>query len=149
MLRITAKKYFIPAFVSLLLFLAALPLIVQINFFQNDDWVYYKMVAGFLQGNFSLHPYSAPTFYTQGFIATVFALVFGTKQLPVLTLAVTAVSFFVLAKILIDHLDQKPDKAVLLALLCFFNPLSVYLTLGFMTSQYFVLFLLLTLYHAK
>jgi len=145
-LRITAKKYFIPAFVSLLLFLAALPLIVQINFFQNDDWVYYKMVAGFLQGNFSLHPYSAPTFYTQGFIATVFALVFGTKQLPVLTLAVTAVSFFVLAKILIDHLDQKPDKAVLLALLCFFNPLSVYLTLGFMTSQYFVLFLLLTLY---
>ena len=146
MCSLVRKKYLIPLVVALSLFLAVLPLSLQINFFQNDDWVYYKMVAGFLQGNFSLHPYSAPTFYTQGFIATVFALVFGTKQLPVLTLAVTAASFFVLTKILIDHLDQKPDRAVLLALLCFFNPLSVYLTLGFMTGQYFVLFLLLALY---
>lgn len=134
---------FIAAFV---LFLLLLPLSLKIDFMQNDDWVYYGMVERFMGGDFRLDPLSAPTFYTQGLLGTAFAFVFSVERLPFLTLAVSVLCFFVLYLILIKHFNQTQITSILLSLFVFFNPLFVYSIWGFMTENYFLLFLLLSVY---
>jgi len=75
--KIVKSRYFTGAAVSLFLFLLLLPPSVKIDFMQNDDWVYYGMVENFMKLDFRLDPLSAPTFYTQGVLGTLFAWVFG------------------------------------------------------------------------
>jgi len=132
--------------VSVILFLIALPLIWQINFPQNDDWVYYKMVKNFMSGNFKLDPISAPTFYFQGILGAVFSLILGLKRLPVLTLLVSVVNFYLLFKILSNSTKLGTNISIVVALIWFFNPLNVYSSLGFMTENYLLLCILASLY---
>lgn len=130
---------------STTLFVLLTPLISLINFPLNDDWVYYLNVQMFLKGDFSLHPYLGPTFYTQGIIAAIFSLLFGFKNIPYLTLVLSVTNFCVFVHIL-RKLKIDNFLSVLLGLIYFFNPLNIYSSLGFMTEQYFMLFLLIALY---
>ncbi|MDC0449086.1 hypothetical protein OAL67_00565 [bacterium] len=115
----------------------------MITFPQNDDWVYYGIVKNFLSGNFSLHPVTAPTFYTQGILGAVFSTLFSLQRLPVLTLVVSVLNLVVFYSILKNHFSLNKPNAILVSLVFFFNPLHIYSALGFMTENYMLLFLLL------
>ncbi len=132
--------------IALAIFILCLPLVIQINFYQNDDWVYYRMVESFIGGNFKLDPISAPTFYFQGILGLLFALVFGTSRLPVLTLAISIINF-VLFYLLIEKAFKVSNRlALLMSLLWFASPLNIYSSLGFMTENYLLFCLLASLY---
>ncbi len=129
-----------------LLFVILLPVSLSINFYQNDDWCYYKTVENFLAGNFTLHPYVGPTLYLQAFMGMIFAKMFGISHLPVLTLLVACCSLYFFILILREFFEASFKWSVVLGLLFFFNLLGVYELWGFMTGQYFELFLLAALY---
>ena len=132
--------------VAIFLFFTALPLVWQINFSQNDDWVYYQMVQNFMHGNFALDPVSAPTFYFQGLAGAIFSLVFGLSRLPVLTLLVSVVNFYLLFKILTASTKLGTKLSLIFSLIWFFNPLNVYSSLGFMTENYLLFCILVSLH---
>lgn len=145
MLKFFKSNYIFLILISIFLFVLLLPLSLQINFSQNDDWVYYKMVRAFLSGDFRLDSLSAPTFYLQGFLGMTFAFLFGVKHLPVLTLAVAVSNFFIFV-ILANKVSKSFSMSVLLGLLLFANPLYVYSIWGFMTEHYFLFFTTIALY---
>src|SRR3989344_4316239 len=62
------------------------------------------------------------------------------------TLFMTTISFYFFTLILVRFLKLRRRQAVLLGLLYFFNPLNLYLTLGFMTGNYFMPFLLMCIF---
>lgn len=129
-----------------ILFLISLPLVLQINYVQNDEWVYFSMIRNFLAGNFRLDPLCAPTFYIQGLLATLFSVVFGIAKLPVLTLLMSVLNFALFTLIIYEFYGKSILKALLVSTLLFFNPLHVYSALGFMTENYFLVPLLASLY---
>lgn len=132
---------------SAVLFLIGLPLALQLTFPQNDDWVYYRMVQNFMAGNFALDPISAPTFYFQGILGAVFAVVFGLTRVPVLTLMISVVNFYLVYRILLLSTKLGSRWSLLLALIWFFNPLNIYSSLGFMTENYLLFCILASLYY--
>lgn len=117
-----------------------------LNFMQNDDWVYYKMVESFLNGNFSLDPISAPTFYTQGILAFLFSRLFGLVNLPYLTLFISFLCFILFVHILKRFYIKSMFLSFILGLLLIFNPWFLYSSIGFMTENYFLFFTLLNIY---
>ncbi|MFH1979170.1 MAG: glycosyltransferase family 39 protein [Patescibacteria group bacterium] len=131
---------------ALLLLIAFFPLIAKVNFMQNDDWNRTTSVARFLNGDFKLLDVTATTFYTQGVLGLFFALIFGLKKLPLLTLIVSVLDFYVFARILFDHFNLSRFKSSLVSLVLFFTPLHMYSAIGFMTENYVMLFMLLSLY---
>jgi len=143
--KIIKSRYFAGAAVSLFLFILLLPLSIKIDFMQNDDWVYYGMVENFMKLNFTLDPLSAPTFYTQGILGTLFAWIFGLESLPVLTLIISVLCFSVFYVILLRHFNLGQFESVLVSLIMFFNPLFIYSVWGFMTENYSLFFMLLAI----
>lgn len=133
-------------FVSVLLFLVLFPLVNKINFYQNDDWVYYQQISNFKQLDFRLLPIIAPTFYLQGFLGLLFTFVFKIEKLPLLTLLVSIGNFVVFSLILRNNLKKSSIESILYGLIFFLNPLHIYSILGFMTENYFIFFLLLAFY---
>jgi hypothetical protein len=113
---------------------------------QNDDWNRTATVVRFLNGNFTLNPKTATTFYSQGFIGAFFSLVFGFKNLPFLTLLISILNFYIFAKILTKNFKIKTIKANIVSLIFFFTPLNIYSSIGFMTENYTMLFILLSIY---
>jgi len=99
-----------------------------------------------LKIDFSLHPWVAPTFYAQGMLALVFAKGFGLSRLPVLTLLVSILNFFLVTEIVRRFLNKSITTSVLAGLLFLFNPVTLYLTWGFMSGHYFLLFCLIAIY---
>lgn len=132
--------------ISAALFLIVLPLSLKIDFLQNDDWVYYVIVKNFLAGDFNLHLVSAPTFYAQGFLGALFSALFGTGRLPVLTLIISVLCFYIFGCLVRKFFNKSLWESFILSALLFFNPLFVYSGLGFMTENYFLLFVLLSIY---
>ncbi len=143
--KIIKGRYFAGVATALALFFLLLPLSLKIDFMQNDDWVYYGMVENFMKLNFKLDPLSAPTFYTQGLIGVVYARFFGLQSLPVLTLIISVLCFYVFFVILRKHFNLERFGSVLVSLTLFFNPLFIYSVWGFMTENYFLLFMLLSI----
>src|SRR3972149_7446302 len=92
--------------ISILLFVLTFPLAKNIDFMQNDDWVYYKTTADFMQGVVKLDPYIGPTFYLQGFIGALWGKLFTLQTLPVLTMLLTVFNFFIFAVILNKFFNQ-------------------------------------------
>lgn len=142
----TVIKKFKLEIITLFLFLFLLPICLHVTYWQNDEGIFYGNVQRFLSGDLSLHPLTAPTFYTQGFLAVTFSLIFGFSSLPFLTLAVSVGCVYVLSKILSDRFKLCFADTVFYTLLLFFNPLFMYSAFGFMTENYFLLFFLITLY---
>lgn len=149
-LRVYLSKLFTPNFkillFSILLFSIIFPLSNSISFYQNDDWVYYRVIKQFLTGNYDMPGYIEALFYTQGFLGTIFAKFFGVEKLPVLTLLTACISFFMLAIILNKFYLKNVFNSILVSLIMFVSPLFIYSTLGFMSEMYFILFLLLAFY---
>lgn len=117
-----------------------------IDFMQNDDWVYYKNVASFLENDFDLASLTAPTFYTQGILGYLFSKLFNITNLPYLTIIISLLSCFLLYVILKKYLNISTGKSLLLTLFLALNPIFVYSMWGFMTENYFVFTLLLCIY---
>lgn len=119
---------------------------LQGHFMQNDDWVYYLNIQNFLAGNFSLHELTAPTFYTQGFIGFVFAKLFGLESLPILTIVASLLCLFFFYKLLAKIDGISKSNALLATLLFAVNPIFIYSSIGFMTENYGLLFIIIALY---
>jgi len=117
-----------------------------LTFMNNDDWVYYKMVQNFLNGNFTLDSISAPTFYTQGFLGFLFSKFFGLSNLPILTILISLLSFGVFGFILYKFFGLSKKLSFFFSLFLLINPYFAYSSIGFMTENYFLFFILLALF---
>jgi len=145
MLSFTRKFYL--EIISLLIFILLFPLFQSINFIQNDEWVYYQNLDNFLKMNFTLHDKTAPTFYSIGFLAMGWSLLFGRDFVPKLTLIVSILCFYLLVKILELKFSFSKNTNILISLILFTNFLFNYSSIGFMTENYLVLFLLLSIFN--
>lgn len=139
------SKY-IAEIVSIFLFLALIPLYSYINFYQNDDWNRNTTVIRFLAGDFSLLQVTATTFYSQGFLGMVWSYFFNVSNLPFLTLLISVLNFYLLWKILQNLNFSGEFSRFLISLLFFTNPLHAYSSIGFMTENYVIFYLLLGIY---
>ncbi|MBW6441776.1 glycosyltransferase family 39 protein [Patescibacteria group bacterium] len=113
---------------------------------QNDDWNRNTTVARFMSGDFSLLQVTSTTFYAQGLLGMIFSFIFGWKNLPFLTFFISLFNFYVFAKILNDHFDLNKPMSCLVSLIMFFTPLHIYSSIGFMTENYTMVFMLLAIY---
>ena len=138
------SKFYIEVTVFCIL-LITLPYYLNVNFMQNDDWAYYQNIQNFLSGNFYLIPKTAPTFYSIGFLATIWSLIFGIKFLPILTLLISLSNFYIFAKILEIKFQFSKYSNIAISLLLLTNFLHSYSSIGFMTENYLVFFLLLSI----
>jgi len=132
------------ALITALLLVVMLPLAANIKFYQNDDYIYYKTIQKFQNGEFGIPSYIETTFYTQGILGLAFAALFGISSLPILTLIFSVLNFSIFTHLLNRFYTHKLSTAVLLGLILFFNPLHIYSSLGFMTDNYLLFFMLLT-----
>lgn len=139
------RKY-IHSTIILTVFFISIYLGLQINFFNNDDWVHYKTLENFLNGNFVLHPYIGSTFFTQGLLGYAHAKFFGISTIPVLTLVISVINIFILIAILNQSKTKNYFLKFLAVSLFVLNPLYLYSSIGFMTENYVLLFILLSIY---
>lgn len=146
---IPKKSFLVILLTATLLFIFLLPISANINFMQNDDWVYYRQVGEFLKGNFVLHRYIETTFYTQGLMGAGFAKIFGIAKLPVLTLIVSVLNYFIFTFIIRRFYLKNTFDSVIAGLIFFWSPLHIYSILGFMSENYFIFFTLLTFLFAQ
>jgi len=136
------------ATVTIALILILVPLILKVDFVQNDDWNRNLTVQEFLKGNFRLLEVTATTFYSQGILGTIFLYIFSLQptNLPVLTLIISGLNFFITALIYYEHYEKNFAKSVFLGLILFFFPLHFYSIIGFMTENFLLFFALLSIY---
>ena len=116
------------------------------NFAINDDWDFYLHVKYFLNGIYVKNAFIDSAFILQGFIATLWAKIFGLSfiNLRLLTLVFLAIflsGVYVFSGNYIS--DQK--KKVFLLLTIVFNPLILISSLSFMTEIYFLAFFIWSL----
>ncbi len=132
--------------ISILLFTLMFPLSYSISFIQNDEWVHYLVLNNFLGGNFSLHPRIGSTFYTQGILAYLFSLIWSVERIPILTLFISVLNFYLTALIVLVRMKKSLLISIISGLFILLNPIHVYSQWGFMTENYFLFFFLLSLY---
>lgn len=140
----TLTKYYKET-VSIFIFLAALPLYLNVNFMQNDDWAYYQNIQNFLNWNFNLIPKTAPTFYSMGALATLWSVIFGIKLIPILTLVITIANFYLFILILESKFKFSKFTNICISSLLLTNFFHSYSSIGFMTENYLIFFLLLAI----
>ncbi len=144
--HILSKHFPVFEVVALVLFALFFKMVSKVNFMQNDDWNRTTSVLRFMSGDVSLIQVTATTFYVQGMLGVIFASIFGIGKLPFLTLIFSVLDFYVFARILHDHFDFGKLKSIIFSLIFFFTPLHIYSSIGFMTENYTMLFMLLSLY---
>jgi len=132
--------------ISIGLFLLFLPLANSINYIQNDEYTRYRLIRNFLNGKFDLDPHIGTTFYLQGFLGTIWTMLFGIEKLEILTLLISILTFYFFTKILNKYLKRSTTESLLIGGLLLLNPLFVYSSFGFMTDNYFLPFLTLSIY---
>lgn len=140
------KKFYTPELIFLAILIVLMPFYLAIDFQHNDDWVYYLSVQNFQEGNFKLHPYIAATTYTQTWMGYLFGFIFNLKYLPILTLFVSILCVYILFKILQKRLNFNLKNSFLISMLLLVNGLFVFTSIGFMTDNYFLLFILASFY---
>jgi len=139
------ERYLIEA-VSLILFLSLISLFSYVNFYQNDDWNRNSTLLRFLAGDFSLLQVTATTFYSQGFLGFLWAWIFGPTKIPYLTLLISVSNFYLFWKILQQISFSNQLNRFFLSLLFFSNPLHIYSSIGFMTENYVIFYILLGIF---
>lgn len=115
----------------------------NVNFMQNDEWNRYLTIQRFINGDFSLIPETATTFYSQGILGAIFSVFFGIGKLPLLTALVSICNVYVFYKILEFDNPHKVVLNLLLSCLLLFNPIYFYSSIGFMTENYLLFFVLI------
>jgi hypothetical protein len=136
-------------FSTLILFLLILPLSLKINFMQNDDYVHYKIMEFLVKGDLFLVTELGATFISQGLLSLPFALVFGIERLPIFTLIISVLNFFIFTKIVRNFYLKKDLDALMIGLIFFLNPIHIYSIFGFMMENYFLFYMLLAIYFYK
>jgi hypothetical protein len=139
------KNYYLE-FVSIFIFISSFNLAFGINYIQNDEWVYYQNIEKILSGNFELHPKTAPTFYTISFLAYFWSLFFSINSLPVLTLVISVLTFYFFSKTIEIKFNFSKLTTLFLGLILGTNIIFIYSSFGFMTENYLLFFLILSLY---
>lgn len=138
------KNYRLELGLSILFLAIYLPISLKVDFYQNDDWYYYKTVEKFLVGEFKMLNDIGTSFYAQGFLASIFALLFGLKAIPFLTLFVS--TFDVLLFLLILKVNKVKTSLVIISYLIFISfPVFSYSVLGFMTENYILFTVLVSI----
>jgi len=128
---------------SILVFCLLIPLYSYVNFYQNDDWNRNSTILRFLAGDFSLLQVTATTFYTQGFLGFLWALLFTPSKIPFLTLLISVFNFYIFWKILQNLSFGTEFTRFLLSTLLLTNPIHAYSSIGFMTENYVIFYVLL------
>lgn len=142
LLSFISKRYL--EIICLILFLILVPITKSINFIQNDEWVYYQNLENFLKYDFRLLDKTAPSFYSVGFLATAWSIFFGRDTVPILTMLISILCFYLLVKIIELKFNFSKFTNILISLILFTNFLFNYSSIGFMTENYLVFFLLLS-----
>ncbi|EKD95605.1 MAG: glycosyl transferase family protein [uncultured bacterium] len=140
------KKFLMLNFAWFGVLLLLFPVALRVNYMQNDEYTHYRMVAQFLNFDFTLDPYLGSTFYTQGLLGMVFANLFGIGSMPVLTLLISIGAVWLLSIILYTFFEVKVLPSFLTGLFIFVNPLFLYSSWGFMSENYFIFFLAASLW---
>jgi len=140
---ILANDYSKIVLLTLLISFILFPVSDSINFYQNDDWIYYKAISQFLIGNYEVPRYIEALFYTQGFLGTVYAAFFGLEKLPVLTFIFSMMTFFIFQIIVRMFYIKSFIESTIFSLFLFVSPLFIYSSLGFMSDIYFLFFLII------
>lgn len=143
-IKILVLRYYLELF-TLVLFLVLLPLSLQVNFIQNDDWNRTLTTQEFIKGNFTLRPETANTFYLQGILGMLFYFLTGSMRFPLLTLLFSVLNFYIFGQILKRHFGVSAISVLTLALLFFLNPFHIYSIWGFMAENFYLFFTLLSL----
>ena len=117
------------------------------NFPINDDWIFVRQVEAFNQGIFTLSAELDPSFVAQGFLGLLWGKVFGISfsSLQALTFLITLIGLVFFIKIL-KLFALKNSIVVVSALLLFFNPLIFTHSFTFMTDNYFLSFMIISVY---
>jgi len=140
-------KMFYLELTSVLIILMLIPVFSLVNFQQNDEWVYYKNILNILSGSFTLHEKTAPTFLTIGLMASFWSILFGIKAIPFLTLLISVANFYIFAKIIDLKFKFSKIMTIFVSGILFTNFLHSYSMIGFMTENYLIFFLLLSIYY--
>lgn len=140
------SKYYI-TFAAIFIGIFGYPLVLKVNFWQNDDPFYYRNVLNFLNGNFILLQETAPTFYSQGILALLWSSIFGISSLPLLTFIISILNFYIFSKIIELKFSFSKITNILIGLVLFTNFLHSYSSIGFMTDNYLLFFILLAIYY--
>jgi len=117
------------------------------NLLVNDDGIFIRNVKNFYEGNFSLHPLTAPTFYLQaltGFITTkIFGFTF--ENLRILNIFFAFLSSLLIFS-LIKSITKNKLAGLLVALSFVSNPFFWFLSYSYMTEIHFILFATIALF---
>lgn len=122
---------------------------VKGNFPTNDDWYFVRQVKAFDLGIFKLHAKVLPIFIVQGFLGLLWGKLFGIgfDTLRILTLLVTIISGIVLYQTILLVTPQK-RLAALGVFTYLFNPIVLSSAFTFMTENYYLLFMICSVYFA-
>ena len=118
------------------------------NFSINDDFYYLAQVKAFSLGIFTKSALVSPTFILQAFMGFIWSKIFGLTyvSLRILTILVTLICILVLDRIY-SFLNIKQNIKAVSLLLIVFIPYLYVSSLTFMTENYFLLFVLLSLHY--
>lgn len=117
------------------------------NYPVNDDWIFVRQVEAFNNGIFKLSAELDPSFLTQGFLGLLWSKIFGTSfiSFQILTILITLLGLCFLIKIL-KYFKVDKKLIVVTSLLYIFNPIIFNSTFSFMTDNYFLTFMLGSIY---
>jgi len=109
------------------------------NFPVNDDWIFFRQVEAFTQGNYTISAILDPSFIAQGLSGQLWSKLFGLSfvSLRFLTLAMLLLAMWGVYNLLKDFNASKLVIVVTL-LTIGLNPLIINSALSFMTEIYFL-----------
>ena len=138
--------YYLLFCISIALFFIYLPGIFNVNFIQNDEWVYYRTLENYLDGRFVNHPRNSVVFYSIGFLVLPFVKLWTMDSIPIITFGISVANFVLLSLISYRSFRLGPLLSILIGLLLFFNPVHIYSSIGFMSDNYLLFYSLLSLF---
>ncbi|NMB69651.1 hypothetical protein GYA27_00405 [candidate division WWE3 bacterium] len=141
------NRHLLAVIVAFLLFVVIVG--VKGNFPTNDDWYFVRQVKAFDLGIFKLHAKVLPIFIVQGFLGLLWGTLFGIgfDSLRILTLLVTLFSGIILYRTILLVTPQK-RLAGLGMFIYLFNPIVLSSAFTFMTENYYLLFMVCSVYFA-
>ena len=147
------KRRLINLFINPLFLTAAVYLVTVFlvspwgNFAVNDDWDFYTHVRNFMEGDFTKNSLIDSSFVLQGLMGAGWAKIFGLNftSLKVLTISFTLLMLLGIYKILLQQKVLRAYQFLILFAIAF-NPFVYMSSLTFMTENYFLAFLIWSIY---
>ncbi len=147
-MRLKSSSIFHPLLItSVLYFLSVLLIAPTGEFAINDDWAYVRQVEAFTLGNFNISSFITASFILQGLIGAGWSKLFGFSLSNLRLLTVFNTFFIIAASYLVLKELKTPKKLVLpILLLIAFNPLVYTSSMSFMSDNYFLTFVIVSIY---